>query len=333
MKGVTTFSALLEAFFLERLLQQRRASPHTIASYRDTFRLLLQYTQQCLRKAPSSLAVSDLTTELLGEFLVHLEKDRRNTARSRNVRLAAIHSFFRYVARQAPEYGGLAGRVLDMPSKRYVRRPIAFLAQVEIDALLAAPDLSTWCGRRDRALILLAVQTGLRAAELLALRCQDILLGSAAHVWCEGKGRKERCTPLGKDTVAVLRGWLRERDGKPSDPAFPTVRGTVMSHDALQNLLNKHVVVARGRCASLRKKHVTAHSLRHSLAMKLLQNGVDRSVIALWLGHESAETTDVYLHADMTIKERALQKSNVSSAHARRYHPDDRVMAFLRSLY
>ena len=332
MKALTTFSTLLEAFFVERLMQQRRVSSHTIASYRDTFRLLLQFTQKRLHKAPSSLAISDLTAAFVGEFLDYLEKDRRNTARSRNVRLAAIRSFFRYVARQAPEYSGVAGRVLDLPSKRYVRRPIRFLTQYEVDALLAAPDLSTWCGRRDRALILIAVQTGLRAAELLALRCQDILLGSGAHVWCEGKGRKERCTPLGRDTVAVLRGWLRERQGKASDPAFPTVRGTVMSHDALQNLLNKHVLVASRTCASLREKHVTPHSLRHSLAMKLLQNGVDRSVIALWLGHESAETTDIYLHADMTMKEKALQKTGVSSACSRRYRPDDRVMDFLRSL-
>lgn len=323
MKGPSTFSALLEAFFLERLMQQRRVSSHTIASYRDTFRLLLQFTHKRLRKAPSSLAVSDLTTALLGEFLDHLEQDRRNTARSRNVRLAGIHSFFRYVAWRAPEYSGVAQRVLAMPSKRYVRRPITFLTQVELDAL-AALDLNTWCGRRDRALILLAAQTGLRAAELLGLRRQDIVLGSAAHVWCEGKGRKKRCTPLRKDTIAVLRSWLRECQGEATDPAFPTIRGTVLSHDALQNLLNKHVAVARRCCASLRKKDVTP--------MNLLQNGVDRSVIALWLGHESAETTSVYLHADMAMKERALQKTGVSSARACRYRPDDHVLAFLRSL-
>ena len=332
MRGLTTFSALLEAFFLERLMQERQVSSHTIVSYRDAFRLLLQFTQKRLRKAPSNLAVSDLTPALLGEFLDHLEKDRHNTARSRNVRLAAIHSFFRYVARKAPEYSGLAHRVLDMPRKRYVRRPVTFLTQVEVKALLAAPDLNTWCGRRDRALMLLAAQTGLRAAELLGLRREDIAVGSAAHVWCEGKGRKKRCTPLRKDTVAVLRSWLREREGKPTDPVFTTGRGTVLSHDALRNVLNKHAAVARRRCSSLRKKNVTPHSLRHSMAMDLLQHGVDRSVIALWLGHESVETTSIYLHADMTIKERALQKAGVSSARARRYRPDDGVIAFLRSL-
>src|SRR6516162_3308465 len=313
MKGLTTFSALLEAFFLERLMQQRQVSSHTIASYRDAFRLLLQFTQKRLGKAPSNLTVPDLTPTLVGEFLDHLEKDRHNTARSRNVRLAAIHSFFRYVARQAPEYSGMAHRVLDMPRKRYVRRPITFLTQAEVNALVAAPDLDTWCGRRDRALMLLAAQTGLRAAELLSLRCEDVALGAAAHVGCEGKGRKKRCTPLRKDTVAA-------------------VRGTALSHDALLNLLNKHVAAACRRCASLRKKNVTPHSLRHSAAMDLLGHGVDRSVIALWLGHESVETTSMYLHADMAIKERALQKTGVSSVRMRRYRPDDRVMAFLRSL-
>jgi integrase/recombinase XerD len=332
MTEPTTFSALLEAFFVDRLMRQRRVSPHTLASYRDTFRLLLQFAQQRLRKAPSSLAVSDLNTALLGAFLDHLEQDRHNSARSRNVRLAAIHSFFRYVALHAPEYSALAQRVLAMPSKRFIRRPITFLTQVEVGALLAAPDLNTWCGRRDRALLLLAVQTGLRAAELISLRCQDIVFGAAAHVSCEGKGRKMRCTPFRKDTVAVLRSWLRERRAKASDPVFPTVRGTALSHDALQKLLTKHLTVARRHCASLMGKHVTPHVLRHSLAMDLLQKGVDRSVIALWLGHESMETTSIYLHADMTLKEQALEKTTVSSAGARRYRPDDRVLAFLRSL-
>jgi integrase/recombinase XerD len=332
MKRSGTLSNFLEAFFLDRLMQQRRVSQHTVASYRDTFRLLLQFAQKRLRKSPSSLAISDLTAELVGEFLCHLEKDRHNTARTRNVRLAAIHSFFRYVAGQAPECSGAAQRVLDVPSKRYVRRLVTFLTEAEIDTLLAAPDLHTWCGRRDRALILVAVRTGLRAAELLSLRCQDVALGSTAHVWCEGKGRKERCTPLRKDVVKVIQHWLKERQGKASDPVFPTVRGTTMSHDALRNLLNKHVSVARRHCVSLKKKHVTPHSLRHSFAMSLLQNGVDRSVIALWLGHESAETTDIYLHADMTMKERALQKTVLGSVRAIRYRPDDHVLAFLQSL-
>ena len=251
MNAISTLPALVQAFFMDRLMQQRQASPHTVASYRDTFRLLLQYAQQRLGKAPSNLTVPDLDTPLLGAFLEHLERERKNSARSRNVRLAAIHSFFRYVALHAPEHSAVAQRVLAMPSKRYLRCPIAFLTSVEVDALLAAPDLTTWSGRRDRALLMLAVQTGLRAAELTGLRCEDIVLGSGAHVRCEGKGRKSRCTPLRKDTVVVLRSWLRERQGQPGEPVFPTTRGTALSHDALQYMLDKHLPAARRQCPSL----------------------------------------------------------------------------------
>jgi site-specific recombinase XerD len=313
-------------------MRQRQVSPHTLASYRDTFRLLLQYAQRQLCKAPSDLMLPNLDTAFLGAFLDHLEQGRKNSARSRNVRLAAIHSFFRYVALHAPEHSALAQRVLAMPSKRYLRQPIAFLTPVEVTALLAAPDLDTWGGRRDRALLLLAVQTGLRAAELLGLCCQDIVLGPAAHVRCLGKGRKVRNTPLRKGTAAVLRSWLRERRGQPADPAFPTTTGSALSHDGLLYVLTKHLAVARRHCPSLIDKHVTPHVLRHTLAMDLLHNGVDRSVIALWLGHESMETTAVYLQADMRLKEQALAKTAAANASIRRYRPDDHVMAFLRSL-
>jgi integrase/recombinase XerD len=324
MKGISQFPTLLEAFFMDRLMRQRQASPHTIASYRDTFRLLMQYAQQQLHKAPSQLIMPDLDTPFLGAFLDHLEQKRDNSARSRNVRLAAIHSFFRYVSLHAPEYSALAQRVLAMQSKRYVRRPICFLTPVEIEALLAAPDLNTWSGRRDRALLLLAVQTGLRAAELTGLR--------RAHVQCLGKGRKSRCTPLRKETIAVLRSWLRERQGQASDPVFPTTRGHALGHDGLEYLLNKHMVVARRHCPSLNKKRITPHSLRHSLAMNLLHHGADRSVIALWLGHEDVQTTSVYLQADMQIKEQALAKTTATRARASRYQPTDRVLAFLKTL-
>ena len=332
MKDASSFPALLETFFMDRLIRQRQASPHTIASYRDTFRLLMQYAQLRLRKAPSQLTLPDLDTPFLGAFLDHLEDKRHNSARSRNVRLAALHSFFRYVALHAPEYSALAQRVLAMPSKRYVRRPISFLTPVEIDALLAAPDLNTWRGRRDQALLLLAVQTGLRAAELTSLRCENLVLGAGAHVQCLGKGRKSRCTPLRKQTVAVLRGWLRERQGQPSDPLFPTTRGRALGHDGLEYLLNKHLTVARRHCPSLIQKRITPHSLRHSLAMSLLRHGADRSVIALWLGHERVETTSVYLQADMQLKELALAKTTAPAAHISRYRPSDRVLAFLKSL-
>jgi site-specific recombinase XerD len=332
MTAVSPFPVLLESFFMDRLMRQRQASPHTIASYRDTFRLLLQYAQHRLRKAPSQVAVPDLDTVFLGTFLDHLEHERDNSARSRNVRLAAIHSFFRYVAWHAPEYSAVAQRVLAIPSKRYVRRPICFLTPVEIDALLAAPDLTTWSGRRDRAVLLLAVQTGLRAAEVIGLRCEHLVLGTGAHVQCVGKGRKARCTPLRKETVTVLRGWLQERQGQPSDPLFPTTRGRALGHDGLEYLLNKQLMVARRHCPPLAKKRVTFHALRHSLAMNLLHHGVDRSVIALWLGHEKIETTSMYLQADMQLKEQALAKTTATRARTARYRPSDRVMAFLNTL-
>ena len=332
MNAISTLPALVQAFFMDRLMQQRQASPHTVASYRDTFRLLLQYAQQRLGKAPSNLTVPELDAPLLGAFLDHLERERNNSARSRNVRLAAIHSFFRYVALHAPEHSAVAQRVLATPSKRYLRCPIAFLTSVEVDALLAAPDLTTWSGRRDRALLMLALQTGLRAAELTGLRVQDIVLGSGAHVRCEGKGRKRRCTPLRKDTVLVLRSWLRERQGQPGQPVFPTTRGTALSHDALQYMLDKHLPAARRQCPSLTRKRVTPHVLRHTLAMDLLHHGADQTVIALWLGHESPETTSMYLHADMQLKERALANTTAKKMPIPRYRPSDHVMDFLKSL-
>ena len=332
MTAIGTLPSLLQAFFMDRLMQQRQASPHTIASYRDTFRLLLQYAQQRLGKAPSNLSVPELDTPLLGAFLDHLERERKNSARSRNVRLAAIHSFFRYVALHAPEHSAVAQRVLAMPSKRYLRCPIAFLTSGEVDALLAAPDITTWSGRRDRALLMLALQTGLRAAELTGLRCADIVLGSGAHVRCEGKGRKSRCTPLGKDTVLVMRSWLRERQGQPCEPAFPTTRGTALSHDALQYMLDKHLPAARRQCPSLTRKRVTPHVLRHTLAMDLLHHGAEQTVIALWLGHESPETTSIYLHADMQLKERALANTTAKKVPIPRFRPSDRVMEFLKGL-
>jgi len=264
--------------------------------------------------------------------LDYLEQRRGNSARSRNVRLAAIHSFFRYVELHEPQYLALAQRVLAMPSKRYSRRPVAFLTATEVAALLTAPDTSTWAGRRDRTLLLFAVQTGLRAAELIGLCCEDIMLGPGAHVRCQGKGRKERCTPLRQDTVAALRVWLQERRGQPAEPLFPNARGGPLSHDGLAYLLAKHLATARAHCPSLERKKVTPHTLRHTSAMELLQHGVDRTVIALWLGHESVETTYMYLHADLELKEQALARTTPSNVKITRYRPDDQLLAFLKSL-
>lgn len=332
MRPLADVAGLLESFFLDRLMRQRRASPHTIASYRDTFRLFLRFAQKRLNKPPSKLTLQDLNAPLIGAFLDHLEKDRGNRARSRNVRLAAIHSFFRYVALEEPAHSALIQRILAIPNQRADSKPIEFLTRAEIEALLAAPNRGTWAGRRDRALLLLMVQTGLRVSEVTALRCQDVLLGPGAHVRCQGKGRKERCTPLRREATAVLREWLRERRAEPTDPLFPAARGGPLSRDGVAYLLTKHVVVAGRSCPSLQRKRVSPHVLRHSTAMDLLHHGVDSSVIALWLGHESVETTQIYLHASMQLKERALARTTPLGVRVRRYRPDDRVLAFLSSL-
>jgi site-specific recombinase XerD len=328
----TDFPSLLQVFFTDRLMRQRQASPHTIASYRDTFRMLLGFAQQRLKKAPSTLCLEDLDTSFIGTFLDHLEKERGNSARSRNIRLAALHSFFRYVALHDPLHGALAQRVLAIPAKRYHRKQVQFLTRPEIDALIAAPDHHTWAGRRDRTLLLVAVQTGLRLSELIGLRCEDIVLGTGAHLRCTGKGRKERCTPLRRETTAALRMWLTERKGQSTDPVFPNGRGHALSPDGVEYLLAKHVAIAQQRCPSIEKKRITPHVLRHTAAMELLQNGVDRSVIALWLGHESMETTQIYLHADLALKEKALAKSAPLGIKLRRYRPTDKLLAFLKGL-
>jgi len=332
MKVQPNFSALLQPFFTDRLMGQRNASPHTIASYRDTFRLLLEFAQKQLHQSPSMLAIESLDAPFIGRFLNHLEQDRGNTPRSRNIRLAAIHSFFKYVALQEPSLSSVAQQVLAIPCKRHKTRPIDFLTRPEIDALLAAPDQGTYLGRRDRTLLLVAAQTGLRAAELIGLRCKDVVLGSGAHVSCTGKGRRQRCTPLRKDAVGALRAWMRERNGQASDALFPSALGRPLSHDGLDYLLSKHVATARVKCPSLVTKRVTPHVLRHSLAMDLLQHGVDRSVIALWLGHESMETTQVYLHANLELKEQALAKTEPFSGRPTRYRPSDQLLAFLQGL-
>lgn len=332
MKTNNSFPGLLESFFTDRLMRQRQASPNTIASYRDSFCLLFNFAKQRLNKEPSILSIEDLNAPFIGSFLNHVEKDRGNCARSRNVRLAAIHSFFKYIALQDPSHSALIQQVLAIPTKKFERKPIDFLTNTEIDALLAAPDLNTWNGRRDRVLLLLTIQTGLRVSELIGLRCKDIMLDSGAHVRCKGKGRKDRCTPLRKELVAALRSWLKERSGQPDDPLFPNARGGFLSRDGVEYLLAKHVAVARQKCRSLQKKHISPHVLRHTAAMELLQHGVDRSVIALWLGHESLETTQVYLHANLEMKEKALAKTTPINVKPGRYQPDDQLLAFLKGL-
>jgi site-specific recombinase XerD len=329
---MTRLAPLLESYFLERLMRQQGASEHTLAAYRDTFRLLLCFTQRRLGKAPSALDLGDLDADLIAAFLHHLEAERHNSVRTRNARHAAIRSFFRYSALQEPAHSAVIQRVLAMPQKRFARRLVCFLSRCEIESLLDAPDPRTWLGRRDHALIRLAVETGLRVSELTGLRCDDVVLGHGAHVHCQGKGRKERCTPLSSQTVRVLQDWLRRRQGRPEDPLFPSARGTPLSRDAVERLLAKHVATAARTCPGLRRKRVSPHVLRHSAAVSLLQAGVDRSVIALWLGHEHIETTQIYLAADLETKERALARTAPLPTRIARYRPDDALLAFLESL-
>ncbi len=323
---------LLQGFFTGRLMQQRQASAHTIASYRDSFRLLLRFAQRRLGVAPQRLTFEQIDAPLIAAFLDDLQADRGISATSRNLRLTAIRSFFRYSAFELPTHAAQIQRVLAIPNKRCTRAQIGFLTREEIDALLRAPDLRTRSGRRDHALMRLAVQTGLRLSELTALRRDDIHLGTGAHVRVIGKGRKERATPLSKVTADVLRAWLREIAANDDAFVFPSAHGTRLSADGVQYLLAKHVAQASQRCLPLRDKHVTPHVLRHTAAMELLQAGVERSVIALWLGHESIETTQIYLDANLQIKQAALDKVEPLSGRVGRFRPDDQLLAFLQSL-
>jgi integrase/recombinase XerD len=330
MNAPLLLARCLEAFFMQRLMRERSASPHTIAAYRDCFRLLLGFAHRRLGRPPSALTLADLDAPLIGAFLDHLEKGRGNTAGTRNARLAAIRSFFRYLALQEPAHATGIQRVLAMPSKRCSRRPVDFLNRDEMIALLAAPDRRTWIGRRDHALLLLALQTGLRVSELTGLRREDVVLGVGAPVRCRGKGRKERCTPLRRDAIGTLRDWLKELDDCPESPLLPTTRGTPMSRDAVAPLLARHAATARVRCASLAKKRVSPHVLRHSTAMELLRCGIDRSVIALWLGHESIETPR--FTSMPTSRWKALSRTTPVPKGRVRFQPEDSVMAFLKSL-
>ena len=329
---MSALAPLLQSYFTDRLIRQRHASPHTIACYRDTFRLLLKFVKVKTGKAPSKVRLEDLNAPLIGAFLAHLESERSSSVRTRNARLTAIHSFFHYVSLEAPEHAELLQRVLAIPHKRFDTVLISYLERPEIEALLNSPDRSTRIGRRDHTLLLLAVQTGLRVSELAGLRCQDVQLGTGAHVRCDEKGRKERCTPLTKSTVTVPRGWLRERGGQPDDPLFPSSRGQHLTRSAIWRLVVKHAASATDRSPSIAAKHVTPHVLRHTAAMTLLHAGVDPAVIALWLGHESLESTTIYLHADMAIKERALQRTTPLNAKPGRYRPPDHLEAFLDQL-
>lgn len=332
MTTTTHLAPLLERFFTQRLMQQRKASPHTIKSYRDSFRQFLTFAQQRLHRPPSRLDFEQIDAPLVAAFLEELEKRRGVTVRSRNLRLTAIHSFFHYAAFELPEHAAQIQRVLAIPSKRFTRALVSFLSRPEVDALLAAPDRNTWSGRRDHAFILTAVQTGLRLSEITGLKREDLSLEAGAHVHVIGKGRKERCVPLAKSTRKVLKAWLREPKRVEDTVLFPSARGKRLSVHGVQYLLNKHRVTASKVCASLKHKRVTVHRLRHTMAMEMLQAGVDRSVIALWLGHESVETTQIYLEATLAMKEKALAKIKPHKGKSDRFQPGDRLLSFLNSL-
>jgi site-specific recombinase XerD len=329
---VSLLAPTLEAFFSQRLITQKNASPHTVASYRDCLRLLLNFVHETTGTQPSKLRLDDLDAPVIGAFLNHLEQDRGLSVASRNTRLAAVHSLFRFAALRHPEHAALIQRVLAIPTKRAERAIVCFLTPPEVDALLASPDRSRATGRRDHALLVVAVQTGLRVSELVGLRRRDIQLGAGAHVRCRGKGRKDRSTPLTRQTVSIVRAYLAERGGTPDDPIFPGPRGAPLSRDAVRRLVERHTATAAQSCHSLTSKKTSPHVLRHTAAMRLLESGCDLATISLWLGHENPRTSQIYLHAHLALKERALARTAPPHTKPGRYQPPDRILAFLDQL-
>jgi site-specific recombinase XerD len=329
---MTGVAATVQAFFTERLVRQRRASPHTVAAYRDTLRLLLVYAAQRHATSPAKLDFADLDAPVIAAFLDYLEHDRGNSVRTRNARLAAIHSLFGFAALRHPEHADDINRVLAIPAKRADQTIVTFLTDTEVDAILHSIDRDTRTGRRDHTMLLLAVQTGLRASELVGLCRGDVHLGTGPYVACHGKGRKDRITPLTATTAVAVGRWLDERQGTPEDPLFPTNRGKPMSRDALERRLARHVKAATQTCPSLTTKTITPHVLRHTAAIRLLHAGVDIAVIALWLGHETTNTTQIYLQADLVLKQRALDRTTAPGTPPGRYQPSDHLIAFLEGI-
>jgi len=328
---MTSLAPILQGFFTEHLAQ-RRSSAHTVAAYRDAFRLLLAHAQRETGTAPAQLKVEQIDAGFVAGFLGHLENERGNALSTRNARLAAIHAFYQYAALRCPGHALHIQRVLAIPIARQHTPIVSFLTRQETEALPAAPDRATALGRRDHLLLLTAVQSGLRVSEIASLTCADAVLGTGAHLRCTGKGRKQRCTPLIKPTARLLHEWITDRAAQPTDPLFPSRSGGHLSRDAIADLLAKYVTTAATACPSLAEKNITPHTLRHTAAMELLGAGVDTSTIALWLGHANTHSTDVYLHADLKLKEQALARTTPNHQQTSRYQPGDSLLTFLENL-
>jgi len=327
-----SFPVLMQDFFLRRLVNQRGVSARTIESYRDAFELLFGFVERRTGKPPSALCLADLDAPLVLDFLDHLETERGNTARTRNARLAAIHSFMRYAAVRDPVSLPITGRVLAIPAKRFDRPVLGYLTREQIAAILAAPDRGTWSGHRDAVLLATTYNTGARVSEITGLRVRDVLLDRQSAVHLHGKGRQERVIPLWTNTAAELRAWVGKIDAAPEAPVFPNRSGSPMSRSGVRDRLDRAVAKANPGCPSLHGQHVTPHTLRHSTAMHLLQSGTDLAVIALWLGHSSPAVTHQYLEADLATKEAVLQRLSDPSPAPTRFHPGDRLLAFLEDL-
>lgn len=326
------FPQLVQDFFLRRLVAQRGASARTVEAYRDAFELLLGYLEQRTGKPPSALSLADLDAPLILDFLDHLETERGNTARTRNARLAAIHSFMRYAAVRDPASLPITARVLAIPAKRFDRPVLGYLSREQVAAILAAPGQHTWSGRRDTVLLTTAYNTGARVSELAGLRVRDVLLDRQTAVHLHGKGRKQRVIPLWKTTATQLRAWLDQINPAPDAPVFPNRAGAPLTRSGIRDRLDRAVAAAEQHCPSLHSQHVTPHTLRHSTAMHLLQSGTDLAVIALWLGHESPATTHQYLEADLAAKEAVLRRLTQPASAPARFQPSDRLLAFLQEL-
>lgn len=326
------FASLLQDFFYQRLVAQRNASARTVASYRDAFRLLLRYVEARTKKPPVRLTLADLDAAIILGFLDHLERERGNSIRSRNTRLAAIRSFFRYAALCDPTALPTIQRVLAIPTKRSERPALGFLSRDEMEALLAAPDCSTWSGQRDRVMLATFYNTGARVSEIIGLQIRDVTLDRSPCVRIHGKGRKERVVPLWRSTSTVLKEWLRTTSSDPNTSLFPSRRGVPLTRSGVEQRLRSAIAAAQTRCTTLKGRHISPHTLRHTTAMHLLQSGVDITVIALWLGHESPATTHLYVEADLAMKERALKKLQQPPSRRLRYRASDRLLAFLEQL-